>query len=129
MKPVPLYRRLATLVSAISNCERSGNVAWGDKHKVLLEHLVRENMPNGGGFDNGTKFDIEASTPEKLVFNTSFHHMDDFGGYDGWTEHRVSVKPSLMFGFHLVVSGRNRNEIKDYIYEAFENALHTEVSE
>jgi hypothetical protein len=37
------------------------------------------------------------------------------------------VTPSLCFDFHIRVSGRNRNDIKDYLSELFESALHTEI--
>ena len=51
------------------------------------------------------------------------------GMYDGWTEHTVTVRPSLQFGFRLSISGRNRNGIKDYIAEVFGEILNTEVVE
>jgi hypothetical protein len=85
-------------------------------------------MPHGSGFDNGTELDTKTSAREKLIFATSFHHMDDNGSYDGWTEHTVTVRPSLVHGFGLTVSGRNVRGIKDHIAEAFESALSTEIS-
>ena len=59
------------------------------------------------------------STPDKLVFYTSFHHMNDNGFYDGWTEHTVTVRPSLQFGFNMKISGQNRNEIKYHLHDVF----------
>jgi hypothetical protein len=76
-----------------------------------------ETAPSGSGFDNGTQIDRDRS--DVLIFSTSFHHMDEAGGYDGWTEHTVRVKPSLAWGFDLTVSGRDRNGIKDYIADVF----------
>lgn len=121
-----LYRELASLVQANINCEISGNKEWFEKHEARIEELVENYMPSGSGFDCGTKIDLDKSTPEKLVFYTDFHHMNE-GYYNGWTEHRITVRPSLAFGFTLTISGRNRNEIKDYIHQVFDCALNEEV--
>jgi hypothetical protein len=53
--------------------------------------------------------------------------MDDVGYYDGWTEHTLTVRPSLAFGIDLKFSGRNRNQIKDYLHEVFHEALTHEI--
>ncbi len=65
----------------------------------------------------------EMSSGELLEFKTAFHHMDENGCYDGWTEHTVTVTPSLIHEFTVKVSGRDRNEIKSYIAETFQHAL------
>ena len=57
------------------------------------------------------------------MFRVDFHHMDDNGYYDGWTEHVVTVKPSLCFDIEISVSGRNRNGIKEYILDTFHHLL------
>jgi hypothetical protein len=74
-------------------------------------------------------FGDQFSTPEKLVFNTAFHHMDEAGGYDGWTEHQVIVTPSLEMGYSIRVTGRDKEEIKEYIAEMFSAALDEEILE
>lgn len=114
--------RLANLLLAIKNCEESGNETWLIRHGETINAIVKEHMPSGSGFDSGTTMD-ESSKPERLVFHTSFHHMNDVGMYDGWTHHRVTVKASLVFGLSIIVEGSNRNQIKDEIYQAFESAL------
>ena len=127
MKPTPLYRRLASLLGSADRCDAAGNTEWATRHRDTIRDLVKQHMPSGSGFDNGTALDEDASSPDKLVFTTSFHHMDADGVYGGWTEHKVTVTPSLAFGFDLRVSGRDRNGIKDYIAETFGHALDTEV--
>lgn len=57
------------------------------------------------------------------MFETSVHHMNPDGYYDGWTEHTVTVTPSFIGRFDLKVSGRDRNGIKDYIAEVFGSVL------
>lgn len=117
-----LYSELAMLVQAYKNCIASHNEVWQDRHEERILSLVKEYLPSGSGFDCGTKLDIEASHGEKLVFTTSFHHMNEGGYYDGWTEHRIVCTPSFS-GVNLRISGRNRNEIKDYMHEVFYQAL------
>lgn len=48
------------------------------------------------------------------------------GMYVGWTEHTITVTPSFI-GLNVKVSGRNRNEIKDYIADHFSDCLETEI--
>lgn len=121
-----LYAKLAGLVDARLNCLKTGN-EWAEKHEETILKLVSDNMPHGSGFDSGTQIDLGKSTGSKLVFHTSYHHMNDNGMYDGWTDHTVTVKPSLMFGFDLNISGRDRNGFKEYAYEVFSNCLSEDV--
>ncbi len=117
-----VYQSLARACGALHRCEQSGNTEWQTKwENQILEQL--EDFPSGSGFDNGTKIDLEASNDEILVFHTAFHHMNDNGMYDGWTEHTVTVTPSLGLDFHLKISGRDRNDIKEYISECFSTVL------
>lgn len=124
-----LYSTLASLVQARINCENAKprNDEWFDKHTDRIEELVKDNMPSGSGFDSGSHIDLENSDGDRLFFTTAFHHMNDSGMYDGWTEHNVIVTPSLQFGFNLKVTGRDRNQIKEYIHETFSLALQTEL--
>jgi len=142
-----LYKAIALALIAVANCEREINAngptadtaanaarserlasarAWRTKHRDWIARLVREHMPSGAGIDTGTKLD-DSSTPDRLVFSFSFHHMNEHGSYDGWTEHTAIVKPSLAFGFDLKITGRDRNQIKDYLHETYHQALGAEV--
>ena len=112
-----IYQAIANTLGAIANCQKSGNAEWEKRHSDTLDDLWAE-APSGSGVDCGTKLD-DSSTPNRLVFNASFHHMDEHGGYDGWTEHQIIVTPDLVFGFDLRITGRNRNEIKDYLGELY----------
>jgi hypothetical protein len=123
----PVASLVASCLEAIDNCKRSGNAEWEAKHRDRVQELVSEFMPSGSGWDEGTKLDWDKSTPDRLVFFGSFHHMDE-GSYDGWTEHTITVKPSLAHGFTIVVSGRNRNDIKDYLAEMFHGCLSEPVT-
>src|SRR5438128_9856729 len=117
-----LVNLIASTLDAWKRCQTDGNREWEDRHAETLRELVAE-MPSGSGFDSGTKLDVEASSADRLVFETSFHHMNDVGMHDGWTEHTVIVKPSFIGGMSISVTGRNRNDIKEFIVEAFQTAL------
>jgi hypothetical protein len=124
----PVYQQIANTLHAIENCRKTDNKEWLAKHTQRLRDLVSEHMPRGSGFDNGTML-ATLSTQDKLIFRTSYHHMDGAGMYDGWTEHTVTVTPSLAFDFDLKISGQDRNNIKEYIAEVFNGALREEIEQ
>lgn len=120
------FQKIAQCLIARENCKKSGNADWYERHTETIESIVRDHFPHGSGFDCGTLFDFPNSKPDRLIFTTSFHHMDQHGGYDGWSEHSVIVTPSLAFGCNVRVTGKDRNGIKDYIADVFNIALTTE---
>lgn len=124
-----LYQILAAKIDARLNCIKSGNTEWKAKHEENIYYLIRNYLPHGSGIDGENEIDLGKSTGEKIVIHTSFHHMDEYGGYDGWTDHTITVTPSLQFDFTLKISGPNRNDIKDYLYECFAEDLNREVEE
>jgi hypothetical protein len=123
-----LYSELSTAIQARKNCDIATprNTEWFDRWTERIEELSNL-LPHGSGIDNGTIIDMQQSHAEKLVLHTSFHHMTDAGFYDGWTEHTVVVTPSFT-GINLRISGRDRNQIKEYLYDTFSYALEQEVS-
>jgi len=95
---------------------------WGD----LLDTIEKEYLLSGSGFDAGTTIDRDKSTPQKIVLNTSFHHMSEHGYYLKWSEHQIIITPTFD-GFDLVVKGRDFRDIKEYIGETFDAALSDSV--
>ena len=118
---------IASALDARKRCESTGNDTWFVRWDDYLDQLV-DTLPSGAGIDRGTKLNPLAST-ERLVFDVSFHHMNEHGGYDGWTEHKVRVRASLVFDLGITISGRNRNDIKDYLGELYQEALSAEAPE
>lgn len=90
-----------------------------DQREAFINCVVEKVFPHGSGFDAGTQFNWKKSTPNKLVFDTSFHHMNDCGYYDGWTVHQVIITPSLSHGYDMCITGKNKRDIKDYIGDMF----------
>lgn len=121
----PLWQFIAEANAARINCENQGNAfsqVWADR----LETVARDMLPAGSGFDSGTRVDLDASKPGRVVLNTAFHHMNPGGFYDGWTYHNIVLTPA--FGFPIVrITGRDRNGIKDYLAEVFAASLAARV--
>lgn len=81
-------------------------------------------LPRGSGIDAGTT--IVSVTDKQIVLTAGYHHMNEGGYYDGWTEHTIRVRPSLMLGMTVTVSGPNRNNIKDYLQELYMRVIEQE---
>jgi hypothetical protein len=124
-----LYQELASTVSARLNCIVAGNATWEDKHTERIETLVANYLPRGSGIDQYPTIDLDESTEERLVFHFGYHHMNENGFYDGWTEHILIVRPSLQFDIVLRITGKDRNQVKDYLYDIFDGTLRAEVTQ
>ena len=116
-------KTLASWIAEVSEwaerAENNLNAQWGDIARTRLDQLVNM-LPSGSGIDCGTK--LVSASATKIVLECSFHHMDEHGYYDGWTEHRITVRPTFD-SIDISVSGRNRNDIKEYLHEVYALAL------
>ena len=121
-----LYKHFSGTLQAYQNCIKTGNEIWEKKHLEKLNAMIDE-LPHGSGIDSDVELNLEKSNPNKLVFNFSFHFMDENGMYDGWIDYKLTVIPDLYNDFYLNITGRNKQEIKDYLYEIFDYALKQEV--
>lgn len=139
-KTEPLYLALAKLLQrkrSLANFHTLGNpknLSSVYEHcDSELRKLCREYLPSGSGFDAGTSLVEEAcftgnkGFPSRLVFSTSFHHLNEHGSYDGWSEHKVIVTPDWE-GFDLRVTDRDRNQIKGVIAETFHQVLSSPIT-
>lgn len=96
--------------------------------KVCEENIAKceEQLPHGSGFDNGCKIDVEQSGRTKVVINFDFHHMNEMGGYCGWTKHHAIITPEFG-GFDVKITGPDKGCYKDYLFDVFYDALEREV--
>lgn len=83
-------------------------------------------LPSGSGIDCGTKVDLAGSRKDRVVLTFEYHFMNDGGYYDGWESYKVVIKPDLVFGYDMRITGPNRNQIKEYLYDTFNGALNQE---
>ena len=122
----PLYQHLSGILSAIENCRKMGNDKWLDNHEDNLSDLLAF-LPSGSGIDNEININRDDSTPEKLVFSLSYHHMNDGGYYTHWTGHTVIVTPSLQFDITIDFEGDDDDNIHDYLHDVMNHALIDDV--
>jgi len=127
MDTQPLYKALASLIDARQNCHDSGNKEMCLRHLENIGYLSKKYLPSGAGIDNGCWIDLDLCSHKKIVIVSNFHHMNSDGYYCGWTYHKVIVTPSFD-GFDLSITGRNYNDIKDYLSQVFYEALQQEVT-
>lgn len=123
-----LVAQRRNLLASNANNPSASNNNYYTQCEIELETITQQYLPHGSGFDSGTKIDTDKSQSNKLVFSTSFHHMDENGFYDGWTEHTITVRPDFVFNLDIKISGSNRNDIKDYIHECFYHSLTQEYT-
>lgn len=110
--------QLANKVAAFMQCT--------EPYKSIAEDTINDickALPHGSGLDGKVELQLESSTPEKLCFYFEFHHMDENGFYCGWTEHNLFITPSLQHGFNLRITGRDKNDVKEYLYQIFQEVF------
>lgn len=116
-----MFQALANVAISLNNPSLTASAL--DYQTQRLDQLVKL-LPSGAGFDAGTEFVTVCSGSKRLHFKTAFHHMDEHGGYTGWSEHEVIVTPCLDHtGIEIRVTGKNVNNIKEFILDTFYNAL------
>ena len=122
-----VYQQLSAKLGAMKNCIESGNDEWYNKHEDAVDGIVHVYLPSGSGVDSGCEIDKDHH--EKLIINSSYHVMNENGMYDGWIDFRVTVYPSLQFGFRLQIVGNfgKHQDIKDYLYDLFNEALDLDI--
>ncbi len=121
MKPQTLIQAIASTGIAKRNCAQATppNHEWHARHSATLATLAKH-LPSGSGIDNGTR--ILRADADSVVLALGFHHMNDHGAYDGWTDHEIVATPSWD-GISIRVTGPNRNDIHEYLAEVYQHAL------
>jgi hypothetical protein len=61
-----------------------------------------------------------------IVLQLEFYHMGDVDCYDGWTSHIIRVSPTFD-GFEIKISGKNRNNIKEYLADTYYYCLNQAI--
>ena len=111
-----VYQALATAIACLPR-------DWAKERVDLIE---RKYLPSGSGIDAGCQVLVDESRDNRVVIQTAFHHMNEVGYYDGWTHHKIIVTPSLIHGFDLRITGRDKNGIKEYLGQLFDHVLEQE---
>lgn len=116
-----LFLEFSRLVELRLSCLEKGDDVDAEGYEAQLHKLAETRMPNGAGFDSGTRIDLEQSRRNKLVFHTDYHHMND----STRTAHTVTVSPFIQ---SFRIGGPNKDGIKQVIQDAFQKALNQVVS-
>ncbi len=121
----PLYKALASTIAARLNCIESDNTEWIGKHHDRIDAL-QDLLPSGSGIDCGTKVDLDNSTGEKIVLTADYHHMNENGMYDGWSNGTITITPSLAhtinIDFDWPLEGDDC-DLLDYLHQTYHWAL------
>lgn len=126
MRRITVASYIAEITQAIKNCEVSGNQEWKLIHSATLDYVEKEYLPSGSGIDDGTCIDRDDTDTNKITLLASYHHMNDAGYYDGWTNHIITITPTFR-GLAVEVSGEDRNDIHEYLADTYREALSQEV--
>jgi hypothetical protein len=122
----PVWQHLGSMVESFYRFHQCDRPEYVVKVVTSIDDLCREFLPSGSGFNNGTQWvepDHWDTKPSIVKLKTAFHHMNETGCYDGWTDHQVKFWSTLGGSLDLVVTGKDRNGIKDYIGDTFHDAL------
>ena len=106
------------------NCQwlKTVNDAYLDQCESRIDKLEKE-LPSGSGIDCGCKIDREKSGNKKVIITFDYHFMNDDGYYDGWGSFKLIVTPNLSEYPDMRIMGKDRNQIKDYLYDTFSDVL------
>lgn len=113
---------IASKLQAAENCRNDSTDKY-NAHISDIEHFLRVHAPHGSGIDSDVRIDLSKSRENRIVLDVSFHHMNIDGYYTCWSDHQVVVTPSLVHGFNIRVTGKNINDIKEYLSDVFQYFL------
>lgn len=115
--------KLSLVSQCVKTISEQKKDVWITNAELRLSQEL-EKLPSGSGIDRGMKLLMNESKPERLVFSVPFHHIDTNGYYSGWTDYKLILKPSfLRFGIDMRITGMDRNYIKDYLYQLFQEVF------
>jgi hypothetical protein len=121
-----LISRIYRTLQAKEDCRKIDNIEWFNKHSYHVEELAKNYLPSGSGINAGCEISQEESNENKIVITFSYDHMNENGYYEGCTYHKCICKPTFD-GPELKITGKNKNGIKEYLYDIFSNCLNEEI--
>ena len=83
---------------------------------------------SAGFYDAGCHINLPRSNENKIVIDFSYHFMDTNGFYAGWEDYTLYITPDLSNDFILRITGKDRNDIKEYLYQTFNYALRLDIT-
>ena len=114
-----LYQKIARVVSQEN---------WAKRTKELS--LLNELLPKGNGIQRqlGLPVILLESTKKRIVIDTAYRHTyDSYDTTSRWTVHQVVITPSFEGEIDIRITGKNVNNVKDYLYDVFRESLMSEI--
>ena len=114
-----LYQKIARVVSQKN---------WAKRAKELS--LLQELLPNGNGIrgQEGLAEILPESTKKRIVIYTTYWHPNDSYETSRWTAHQVIITPSFEREINIRITGKNKDNVKDYLHDIFREALMKEYA-
>lgn len=135
---IPVYKKLASEIERAIRCRNEAENPNEFNRELRAENardamaqanwIASNLLPSGSGVDSGTSIDWDKTKPNRIVLNTDYHHMDEYGHYSGWSDHQIIVTPDLASEIAIRVTGRDRNNIKEYLAEMYQSDLTESMS-
>jgi hypothetical protein len=128
-KKVMWAEKISRAYGARQRCQEHGREQWFENWSKTVEHCLQD-LPTGGGFSNWVM--LAKSTPEKLIFESSYHAMLDNGMYDRWINFTITITPSFETRVNIGIRGdfgRAYQDLKDYIGDTLQPIVTNPVDE
>ena len=108
-----LYQKIARVASQKNTLKKAKELS-----------LLKEYLPNGNESrrQQGLSVILLESTEKRIVIDTTYWHET---GRE--TVHQVIIKPSFDGEIAIRVTGKNVNNVKEYLHNTFREALMSEV--
>lgn len=85
--------------------------------------MLQELLPIGNGINYGCVISLKKSTEKRIVIYTAYWHPNDSYETSRWTHHQIVITPSFEREINIRVTGKNVDNIKEYLQEVFREAL------
>ena len=102
-----LYQKIARVAS-------QKNAMLKRDEFVMLQKL----LPIGNGIEKECVILLK-STEKRIVIDTAYWHYET----SRWTDHQIVITPSFEGEINIRVTGKNVDNIKEYLHEVFREAL------
>lgn len=106
-----LYQKIARVAS-----QKNAILKWQEFDK--LQKL----LPIGNGIEAKSVILLK-STEKRIVIDTAYWHPNVSYETSRWTDHQIVITPSFEGEINIRVTGKNLNNIKEYLNEVFREAL------
>jgi len=108
-----LYQKIARVASQKNTPKKAKELS-----------LLQELLPIGNGIETGCVILLK-STKKRIVIET---HPNDSYETSRWTAHQVIITPSFEREINIRITGKNKDNVKDYLHDIFREALMKEYA-